>query len=224
MDFSGRVSRLGMELLNQSNYKGWAQQPSLEEFENLLSSQELLAKQLTCEFVKAREENILVSDKKNVKGKLDIAASGVNILATFSLAATDGGYNEFKLMSGTSMSAPHVAGIVALIKAAHPSWLLLLLTWNEDTYRADIFSEGTGIKLADPFDFGGGICNPNGAADPDLIYDMDRNDYSNYLCSLGYSNDRTYNVTMYHSDKKNSTSSAGIVCPKEVPSRLDMNL
>lgn len=46
----------------------WAQQPSLVEFENLLSSQELLTKQLSSVFVK-REENALIADKRNFKGK-----------------------------------------------------------------------------------------------------------------------------------------------------------
>ncbi|PHT79609.1 hypothetical protein T459_17661 [Capsicum annuum] len=162
--------------------------------------------------------------------KPDIAAPGVNILAAVPPHLLKG-YNGFNIMSGTSMSAPHVAGIVALLKAAHPNWspaaiksALVTTAWNEDTYATEIFSEGNGAKLADPFDFGGGICNPNGAADPGLIYDMDRNDYLNYFCSMGYSNDRIYNATTYHSDAKKSSSSAGIVCPKEVPSRLDMNL
>ncbi|KAM3232587.1 hypothetical protein P3L10_017946 [Capsicum annuum] len=51
--------------------------------------------------------------------KSDIAALGVNILVAFPPAL--GGYNGFNIMSGTSMSAPHVAGIVALLKAAHPN-------------------------------------------------------------------------------------------------------
>ncbi|KAM3374767.1 hypothetical protein P3S68_013481 [Capsicum galapagoense] len=160
--------------------------------------------------------------------KPNIPAPGVNILAAY--PSHLGGDNGFKLMSGTSMAAPHVAGIVALLKAAHPEWspaairsALTTTAWNEDTYATEIYAEGTGGKLANPFDFGGGICNRNGAADPGLIYDMEKNDYSNYLCSLGYSYDRVYNVTTY-SDAKKSSSSAGIVCPKEVPSRLDMNL
>ncbi|PHT79604.1 hypothetical protein T459_17656 [Capsicum annuum] len=116
-----------------------------------------------------------------------ILTPGVNILAAY--PSHLGGDNGFKLMSGTSMAAPHVAEIVALLKAAHPDWspaairsALTTTAWNEDTYETEIYAEGTGGKLANPFDFGGGICNPNGAADP------------------------------------------GIVCPKEVPSRLDMNL
>ncbi|KAF3666326.1 hypothetical protein FXO37_10615 [Capsicum annuum] len=52
-----------------TSIQGWAQQRSLEEFENLLSSQELLVKQLAGEFFKEREGNALVADKRNVKEK-----------------------------------------------------------------------------------------------------------------------------------------------------------
>ncbi|PHT40059.1 hypothetical protein CQW23_18913 [Capsicum baccatum] len=89
--------------------------------------------------------------------------------------------------------------------------------WNEDTYRSTIYSGGAEENRANPFDFGGGICNPNGAMDPGLVYDMNNNDYLNYLCSLGFSNEDVYNTTI------NSTA-AGILCPNEVPSRLDLNL
>ncbi|KAM3356564.1 hypothetical protein P3S68_023278 [Capsicum galapagoense] len=161
--------------------------------------------------------------------KPDIAAPGANILAAYPPSL--GGDNGFKLLAGTSMAAPHITGIVALLKVAHPDWspaaiksALMTTAWNEDTYATEIYTEGTGGKLADPFDIGSGICNPNGAVDPGLIYDMDTNDYSNYVCSLGYSNDEVYNATTYHSDTKKSTSSGGIACLKEVHSRLDMNL
>ncbi|XP_015089719.2 subtilisin-like protease SBT3.9 [Solanum pennellii] len=159
--------------------------------------------------------------------KPDIAAPGVNILAAVRPMKGDHG---FQLMSGTSMAAPHVSGIVALLKVAYPDWspaaiksALVTTAWNEDTYKSEIYSEGAGDKIADPFDFGGGICNPNGATDPGLVYDMDKNDYLNYLCSLGYSNDKMQNATTCYSKTKNSTSS-GIICPNKVPSRLDLNL
>ncbi|XP_060180507.1 subtilisin-like protease SBT3.14 [Lycium barbarum] len=159
--------------------------------------------------------------------KPDVAAPGVSILAAVPPHEGDNGFNTY---SGTSMATPHVSGIVALLKAAHPNWspaamksALVTTAWNEDTHRSEIYSEGAGDKLAGPFDFGGGICNPNGATDPGLVYDMDKNDYLNYLCSLGYTNDKVHNATTLLSDTKNSTA-AGITCPNEVPSRLDLNL
>ncbi len=45
---------------------------------------------------------------------VDIAAPGVNIAST-----VPGGY---AYMSGTSMAAPHVAGVMALVKSVHPEW------------------------------------------------------------------------------------------------------
>ncbi|KAF3619684.1 hypothetical protein FXO38_32774 [Capsicum annuum] len=50
-----------------TSIQGWAQQPSLEEFKNLLSSQELLAKLLAGEFVIKKEANAFAANKKNVK-------------------------------------------------------------------------------------------------------------------------------------------------------------
>ncbi len=49
--------------------------------------------------------------------KPDITGPGVNIFAAES--AADGSYG---LMSGTSMSSPHLAGAGALVRAVHPSW------------------------------------------------------------------------------------------------------
>ncbi|KAH0708312.1 hypothetical protein KY284_009739 [Solanum tuberosum] len=50
--------------------QGWAQQSSLEEFENLLSSQDLLAKQLASVYVNNGERYALVANKRNFKGKI----------------------------------------------------------------------------------------------------------------------------------------------------------
>lgn len=49
--------------------------------------------------------------------KPDITGPGVDIFAA--LSAADGSYG---LMSGTSMSSPHLAGSAALVRAVHPSW------------------------------------------------------------------------------------------------------
>lgn len=50
----------------------------------------------------------------------DITAPGVNIVAAFS----EDPEPEFpyNIESGTSMSCPHVAGVVGLLKSVHPDW------------------------------------------------------------------------------------------------------
>lgn len=52
----------------------------------------------------------------------DITAPGQNIIAAYSEANTTSTGLPFVAMSGTSMSCPHVAGVVGLIKALHPDW------------------------------------------------------------------------------------------------------
>ncbi|KAM3394312.1 hypothetical protein P3S68_003314 [Capsicum galapagoense] len=74
--------------------------------------------------------------------KPDVAAPAVNIIATISPSK---GENGFQIQSGTSMAAPHVSGIVALLKVAHPNWspaaiksALVTTAWNEDIYKSEI--------------------------------------------------------------------------------------
>ncbi|KAB2608967.1 subtilisin-like protease SBT5.3 [Pyrus ussuriensis x Pyrus communis] len=150
--------------------------------------------------------------------KPDIAAPGVNILAASSYdPAMDG---RFALLSGTSMATPHIAGIVAILKSSHPGWspaamksALVITAWKTDPFGEPIFAEGTGQKFADPFDYGGGLVNPNKEANPGLIYDMGTNDYINYLCAFGY------NTSAISLLVKQATS-----CPVIKPSILDVNL
>lgn len=55
----------------------------------------------------------------------DITAPGVNILAAWSPIATKdtaGNNINYNIISGTSMSCPHVAAVSALLKSVHPYW------------------------------------------------------------------------------------------------------
>ncbi|KAK4392564.1 Subtilisin-like protease SBT3.9 [Sesamum angolense] len=160
--------------------------------------------------------------------KPDIAAPGASILAAVppGFPAND---NGFAFMSGTSMAAPHVGGIVALLRALHPHWspaaiksALVTTAWNEDSHKTPIFAEGSPAKIADPFDYGGGIVNPNAAAYPGLVYDMDREDYMNYLCSQDYHTADIYNATE-ETSAYNATAEQ-LVCQNRYISILDLNL
>ncbi|CAL9111827.1 unnamed protein product [Musa textilis] len=107
--------------------------------------------------------------------KPDITAPGVGILAATNTS------NQF-------MSCPHVSGVAALLKALHPQWspaaiksALVTTAYTTKAYGFPIEAEGVPRKLADPFDFGGGHIDPNRAADPGLVYDVDPKDYFKYF-------------------------------------------
>ncbi|XP_077248378.1 subtilisin-like protease SBT3.10 [Tasmannia lanceolata] len=125
------------------------------------------------------------------KGKPDIAAPGVSILAAYPpTSVTEDG---FAFDSGTSMACPHVAGIAALIKSLHKDWspaaiksAIVTTASQTGTDGEMIAAEGGNRKPADPFDIGRGLINPNKATDPGLIYDMSMGDYVQFLCSMGY--------------------------------------
>lgn len=51
-----------------------------------------------------------------------------------------------------------------------------------DKYGLPILAEGLPRKYADPFDYGGGSINPDRAADPGLIYDINPKDYEEFKC------------------------------------------
>ncbi|KAK4841300.1 hypothetical protein QYF36_002393 [Acer negundo] len=151
--------------------------------------------------------------------KPDIAAPGVNILAASS-PISPFSFNGFDVLSGTSMATPHVSGIVALLKLAHPDWspaaiksALVTTAWKNGPSGSPISAQGTPIKIADPFDFGGGIVNPNEAADPGLVYDMTTDDYIHYLCAMSYNN---YAIS--------GLIGKPTMCPTETPSILDVNV
>ncbi|XP_048594976.1 subtilisin-like protease SBT3.3 isoform X1 [Brassica napus] len=149
----------------------------------------------------------------------DIAAPGVNILAATSPNVTNNA-GGFAMYSGTSMAAPVISGVVALLKALHPNWspaalrsAIVTTAWRTDPSGEQLPAEGSSRKAADPFDYGGGLVNPEKAAEPGLIYDMGPKDYILYLCSAGY-NDSSISQLV----------GKVTVCSNPKPSVLDMNL
>ncbi|XP_020212703.1 subtilisin-like protease SBT1.7 [Cajanus cajan] len=131
--------------------------------------------------------------------KPDLIAPGVNILAGWSKSVgptglpVDGRRVDFNIISGTSMSCPHVSGLAALIKSAHPEWSpaavrSALMTTAYTVYKtgAKLQDSATG-KPSTPLDHGSGHVDPVAALNPGLVYDLSVDDYLGFLCALNYS-------------------------------------
>lgn len=130
--------------------------------------------------------------------KPDVTAPGVNILAAYTGFVGPTGLTlddrlvDYSVMSGTSMSCPHVSGLAALLKAAHPTWSPAAV--KSALMTTSSFLDNTGNPLSDaydgavanPFAYGAGHVDPVAALDPGLVYDLSIQDYVDFLCSLGY--------------------------------------
>lgn len=115
--------------------------------------------------------------------KPDLIAPGVVVLAGNTPASQVGAPGPLsQAISGTSMSTPHVAGVAARLRDAHPDW-------SPATIRSALMTGGRqngtkedGTTNADPFDVGGGHIVPTPAADPGLVYGAGFIDYLRFLC------------------------------------------
>ncbi|KAK3153625.1 hypothetical protein QOZ80_2BG0178550 [Eleusine coracana subsp. coracana] len=130
--------------------------------------------------------------------KPDMIGPGVNILAAWTGVAgptglaKDGRRTRFNIISGTSMSCPHISGVAALLKAAHPDWspaaiksALMTTAYTVDNTNSSL-RDAAGGSPANPFSFGAGHVDPQKALSPGLVYDISTKDYVDFLCSLKY--------------------------------------
>ncbi|XP_039015786.1 subtilisin-like protease SBT5.4 [Hibiscus syriacus] len=157
--------------------------------------------------------------------KPDITAPGVSIVAAYSEAVgpteeeSDKRRIPFNTESGTSMSCPHVSGIIGLLKTLHPDWSpaalksAIMTTARTRDNKLNPMLDADNRK-ATPFDYGAGHVRPNRAMDPGLVYDLNVEDYLNYLCARGY------NKTMIQlfSDKPFSCPKSNSVTDLNYPS------
>ncbi|KAL4380205.1 hypothetical protein S245_011458 [Arachis hypogaea] len=129
--------------------------------------------------------------------KPDITAPGVSVIAAYTEA--QGPTNEkfdkrripYNSLSGTSMSCPHISGIVGLLKTMYPSWSPAAIKSAIMTTATTLDNEAEPLlnaanRKATPFSYGAGHVDPNSAMDPGLVYDTTMDDYLNFLCALGY--------------------------------------
>ena len=111
--------------------------------------------------------------------KPDITAPGQDVLAAVAPPNHQG--RDFDLESGTSMSAPHIAGIGADLIQAHPSW-------TPDMIKSALMTTAVDLRTAskDIFNQGAGQVNGTSAIDPGLVYKSGGFfKYVGFMCGTG---------------------------------------
>ncbi|GLT64280.1 hypothetical protein SLA2020_367840 [Shorea laevis] len=127
--------------------------------------------------------------------KPDIIGPGVNILAAWPVSMENNmnSLSTFKMISGTSISCPHLSGIAALLKSSHPDWSPAAIKFAIMTTADSLNLEGKPIGdealLPDIFATDTGHVNPSKANDPGLVYDIQPEDYIPCLCGLNYTDE-----------------------------------
>lgn len=165
--------------------------------------------------------------------KPDITGPGVNILAAWSPVATASTGDQsvdYNIISGTSMSCPHISAVAAILKSYNPSWssaaiksAMMTTATVLDNMQSTIRKDPDGTPTT-PFDYGSGHINLVAALNPGLIYDFGFNDVINFLCSTGASPAQLKNLTEKHVYCKNPPPSYNFNYPSIGVSNLNGSL
>ena len=126
----------------------------------------------------------LVGDGDMIKP--DIMAPGVDILAAVAPPSNAG--RSFDFYSGTSMASPHIAGMGALMKQAHPDWSPMAIKSALMTSADQVDNKGVALE-GTPLDYGAGEVNVTRAMKAGLVYDSNYIDWYGYLCATEWGND-----------------------------------
>ncbi|XP_058722876.1 subtilisin-like protease SBT2.3 [Vicia villosa] len=153
--------------------------------------------------------------------KPNLLAPGNFIWAAWSSLGTDSVEfqgESFAMMSGTSMAAPHIAGLAALIKQKFPNFSPAAIGSALSTTASQNDKSGGPIMAqrsyafpdqsqtpATPFDMGSGFVNATGALNPGLIFDTSYDDYMSFLCGINGSAPVVLNFTGQNCLLYNST-------------------
>ncbi|XP_059628065.1 cucumisin-like [Cornus florida] len=130
--------------------------------------------------------------------KPDLSAPGVYILAAWSQGTSVTGIQgdprvvPYNIISGTSMSCPHVTGVAAYVKSFNPGW-------SPAAIKSALMTTALPMNSANnpdaEFAYGAGHIDPLKAVTPGLVYDAGQLDYVKFLCGQGYSTQALQIVT-----------------------------
>ncbi|CAM9003049.1 unnamed protein product [Rhodiola kirilowii] len=141
--------------------------------------------------------------------KPDLTAPGVDIVAAWSevapISGTEGDnrLSPYNIISGTSMSCPHVTGAAAYVKSFNPTWSASAI---KSALMTTAFSMNSTSNTDAEFAYGSGHINPTKAINPGLIYDAGVADYVHFLCGQGYSTKMLRMVTGDNSTCSSATN------------------
>lgn len=129
--------------------------------------------------------------------KPDVSAPGVDVLAGYSADLTPAQRDRvaagtlvppvsFTPLNGTSMATPHVAGLAALLRQAHPDWSPMAIKSALMTTASMTLDNGLtgGAAGRTPWSQGAGFVRPNSATDPGLVFDAGPRDWTQYQCNV----------------------------------------
>nr|XP_019705271.1 subtilisin-like protease SBT2.2 isoform X2 [Elaeis guineensis] len=153
--------------------------------------------------------------------KPNLIAPGNYIWGAWSSLGTDSAEFEgenFALISGTSMAAPHIAGLAALIKQRFPHFSPSAIGSALSTTATLYDKQGGPIMAqrsysspdstqspATPFDMGSGFVNATAALDPGVIFDSGFDDFVAFLCGINGSSPVVLNYTGQNCKLSNMT-------------------
>ncbi|KAB2601615.1 subtilisin-like protease [Pyrus ussuriensis x Pyrus communis] len=157
--------------------------------------------------------------------KPNLVAPGNSIWAAWSSVGQDSiefQGEHFAMMSGTSMAAPHVAGLAALVRQKFPNFSPSAIASALST-TASLYDRNGGPIMAQraysfpdqnqspatPFDMGSGFVNATAALNPGLIFDTSYDNYMSFLCGINGSAPVVLNYTGESCWTYNSTINGG---------------
>ncbi len=164
--------------------------------------------------------------------KPDITAPGVDVIAAYH-GDPETGKPQFDSLSGTSMSAPHIAGLAALMKERRPTWSPMAIKSAMMTTASQLDTSGKPIKRGDknatPLDFGAGHVVPKLMFQPGLVYESNSSDWFKYGCAIGQMQmvgfaDQCAGVKMDPSDLNGASIAIGSLTGKQTISRTVTNV
>ncbi|MEP6651497.1 MAG: S8 family serine peptidase, partial [Lapillicoccus sp.] len=112
--------------------------------------------------------------------KPDLTAPGVSVISAIAppaRSAQAGTEQLWDVESGTSIAAPHVAGVAAVVRAGHPSW-------SPAAVKSALMTTAQPLAGAsNPLSRGAGELHPTAVLDPGLVYDTSAAQWAGLLRS-----------------------------------------